>query len=38
MPSASFERLTGAGHLPQLETPDRVLDQIIDFMRPDDGA
>ena len=36
IPSASFERLADVGHLPQLEAPDRVLDQIVKFMSQND--
>lgn len=32
IPSASFERLADVGHLPQLEAPDRVSEQILHFM------
>ncbi|MEM7669252.1 MAG: alpha/beta hydrolase [Pseudomonadota bacterium] len=32
MPDAAFETLPGIGHLPQLEAPDAVVDQISRFM------
>ncbi len=32
IPQASFETLSGVGHLPQLEAPDRVLDRIEAFL------
>jgi len=32
MAEAAFETLPGAGHLPQLEAPERVLDHLVGFL------
>jgi pimeloyl-ACP methyl ester carboxylesterase len=34
IPNARFQLLTGTGHMPQMETPDQLLDAIWDSARP----
>jgi pimeloyl-ACP methyl ester carboxylesterase len=36
IPQASFEVMDGVGHLPQLEAPALVLDQVVGFLRGDE--
>ena len=37
IPQATFETLPGTGHLPQLETPNRVLDKLLGFLIDQDN-
>jgi len=36
IPQAMFETLSGVGHLPQLEAPDRVLERLNAFLSSDE--